>query len=163
MATKKGPTKESLESSEDPARYFITARVVEHPAFFDLGIEDPDELRPYVLDETNWLGNLDLARVAWPVMRFMKLADSTGPNASKFAGRIKLSAQAATVRTEVKPFKCYLEAWEDPAKKTLGERNVREVTFQVGCKYVGMFLFDKGADDDGMAYEEHRKSPSSSG
>jgi hypothetical protein len=33
MATKKqGPTKESLESSEDPARCFITARVVEHPA-----------------------------------------------------------------------------------------------------------------------------------
>jgi hypothetical protein len=32
----------------------------------------------------------------------------------------------------VKPFKCYLEGWEDPAKKTLGERNVREVTFQGG-------------------------------
>ena len=32
-----------------------------------------------------------------------------------------------------------------------------EVTLQVGYKYMGMFLFDKGNDDGGMAYEENRK------
>ena len=70
----------------------------------------------------------------------------------------KFSAQAASTLSLVKDFKCFLEPWEDPARKSIAERNTREVNFRLNTKYIGMCLFDEGDDDgDGDPYAEHRK------